>query len=308
MNILVTGATGFIGNALARRLLKDPGDKVFCLVRNNSRVRRLAEYPVQLIYGDITDLTALRAIPERFDVVFHCAAFVDDRDPVRLHTVNVDGSRNIFQYALEKKVSRVVYLSSVAVVSGNPQVPLTEDLPYAVTNHYGQSKREAEEIALQYRAKGLKMAIIRPSMVYGPQEPHAMKFLLFLIKQRMFPLFNHGRQQLHMVYVETVVDSLIFALQNDACLEGTYFIADKEVMTAAQTMAIMAEALGVKPPDPVPWWVEAVLTRLPLLGKRIKFFQKDRAYSTERLEKAGFIFRYPAHEALTRSCQEFRPA
>ncbi|TBR18857.1 SDR family NAD(P)-dependent oxidoreductase, partial [bacterium] len=121
--VLVTGATGFIGHNLVRQLVKQ-GHRVFALVRKTSNVNLLKELGVSLIYGDITDSESLnKVLGRKIDIIFHCAALVDNTDKNKLYKINVEGTRNICNLALGLKVERMVYISSVAVVSGNLEVP-----------------------------------------------------------------------------------------------------------------------------------------------------------------------------------------
>jgi nucleoside-diphosphate-sugar epimerase len=304
MNILVTGATGFIGKHIVKELVKGSGCNVICLVRKNSRIAELDKLGVDFAFGDITDFDSLMAISYHIDVVFHCAAHVG-QDRKKLIPTNIDGTRNVFEFCFKRKIKRIIYTSSVAVTSGHDITPLTEELPYAANNNYGWSKIEAEKIAIGYRNKGLNVAIIRPSMVYGPDEPHLMKYLLWLLKNRFFPLFNAGRQKLHMGYIGNVVDAHIFAMSNDQCLSGTYYIADREVLTAHETISCLASGLNVVKPKPANKIIESLLACMPVVGDKVKSFRKDRIYSLRSLEQAGFKFRFNAHEALTRSARDF---
>jgi nucleoside-diphosphate-sugar epimerase len=308
MNILVTGATGFIGKNLVRKLAQDKANRIICLVRPTSDIDELRFLGVAFLFGDICDKESLEAIDIDFsvDVLFHCAAYVNDRNVKKLNRVNVIGTENIFRFALEHKIKKTIYLSSVAVVSGNTQIPLTEGLPYAATNNYGASKIEAEKIAVKYRIIGLNIAIIRPCMVYGEEEPHVMKYLLKAIIWRLLPIMGTGRFKFHLVYIQHVVDALIFMMNNDRCFTGTFFIADKEILTDKEVLTIMAQALGAKPPIKMPDMLCRFLLWLPVIGAKIKFFQKDRVYSTYGLESLGFKFRFDGRKALADSVRNFK--
>lgn len=209
MKVLVTGATGFIGRHLVKKLAKDKRYEIFCLLRNLKKAKLLESLDIEIISGDITDKQFLEKLNGySFDLIFHCAACVENSNPEKLKTVNVEGTRNICELALNQGVSRLIYLSSVAVVSGNKEVPLIEDLPLAATNPYGESKLEAEKVVWEYRDKGLPVVILRPPMVYGEDEPHMLTILLKLLKWRILPLVNQGMSKLHLVYIENVVSGI----------------------------------------------------------------------------------------------------
>ena len=260
---------------------------------------------VEIISGDITDRKSLGKLNTyKFALVFHCAGYVENSNPENLKKVNIVGTRNICEFTLAQGVERLVYLSTVAVVSGNKEVPLKEDLPFYATNIYGESKLQAEKIVWEYRAKGLKVVILRPPMIYGEDEPHLMKLLLKLLKIRMLPLVNDGISKLHLAYVENVVAAMIFCLDKPECLKDSFFVADKEVLTTGEIFHIFAQAIGAEPPCLLPKPIESILLNFPFVGKKLKFFIKDRVYSTQKLEALGFKPPYPAKDSLLKSAQK----
>jgi len=305
MNVLVTGATGFIGRHLVKELLHHKKYTVFCFVRNPKKAKKLVKLGAQLIFGDITDNQSLETVKGyQMDIIFHCAAYVEDNNLRKLHKVNVEGTKNICKLCLEQGVGCLVYLSSVAVVSGNQQLPLKEDLPFSATNAYGQSKIEAEKIVLDFRNKGLAVIIIRPPMVYGEDEPHMFKFLLKLLKLRLLPLINKGENKLHLAYVENVVEAVLFSLEKKEFLEGSFFVADNEVLKIKDIFTTLSQAIGAKPPLQLPRFIEALILHLPGLSKKLNFFLKDRVYSLERIKSLGFKPHHPAKKSLISSARK----
>jgi nucleoside-diphosphate-sugar epimerase len=306
VKILVTGATGFIGRNIVEDLLKQ-GHEVHGLVRRSSKSAFLANKGVQLVYGDIVDSKSLDSVSGKFDAVFHCAALVDNKNWQNLRLVNVIGTENVCKLCLRLAVRKLIYLSSVAVVSGHFRVPLVEDLPYSSINLYGKSKIEAEKIVWDYRYKGLASVILRPPMVYGEGEPHLFKLILFLVKHRLFPVINAGKTRLHLGYVKNVSGAAVAALDNEDFLKQTYFVADKEVLTVGEIYSILAEAISAAKPFILPESFTPLLVNIPWLGKRIGFFLKDRIYDTSRIEALGYEPEYKAREALARSARDFYP-
>lgn len=306
MNILITGATGFIGKHLTEELSKQGKHNIFCLVRNHQKAKALEALGVKLVYADITKKSSLDKFLEyKINVIFHAAAYVENRNQALLYQVNVLGSKNICELALKLAVDKFVYLSSVAVVSGNTQVPLTEELPFKATNIYGESKIEAEKIVREYREKGLKTIIVRPPMVYGEDEPHMLKFLLFITKYRLFPLVDKGASKLHLGYVKNIVRAMIFLLDKNEALGDSFFLGDNEVLTVREVFDIFAKGLKVKPLPNLPCWLKPILVKLPFIGKKIGFFTKDRVYSLEKLESLGFKAYLKVRESLEASTQSF---
>ncbi len=302
MNILITGATGFIGQNLVEELAKLGIHSLFCLVRNRKKAKLIEHFGVQLIYADITKKESLVGILEnKIDVVFHCAGYVKNKNHHLLHKINVLGTKNICELSSLLNVERLVYLSSIAVVSGNPQVPLTEDLPFSATNIYGQSKIEAEKIVLECRGKGLRAVIIRPCMVYGKNEPHMIDRISLGAKCRILPIIDGGTKKFHLVSVKNVVQAMIFSLSREEFLEGAFFIADDEILTVKEVLMIFVKALNAPKPFAVNKPVSTVLRALPFLGKKLNFFAKDRAYSIERIKALGFNPSYSTFQSLFKS-------
>jgi len=304
-NILITGATGFIGKYLVELLYERGARNIYCLIRNSKKAEALKPYGVNLVYGDITDKNSLKKLFDyKIDIIFHCAACVENKNSKLLHKVNVEGTINICELSMQLGIERMVYLSSVAVISGNKDTPLVEDLPYKATNLYGESKIEAEKEVFKYRARGLRVVILRPCMVYGAGEPHMMKLLIFLLKYRLFPLLNQGRNKFHLVYVKNVVEAMVFSLNDEDFLNGTFFIADKDVLTSYEVFNIMSEAARAPKPVILSHRSQKFLILLPYIGKKLKFFLKDRVYSTKRIESLGFAMPYSSRESLIESTQE----
>ena len=175
MKALVTGATGFVGAALARTLLA-AGWQVRVLVRAGSDRRNLRALAVQSVVGDLTDNASLERAVEGCDAVFHAAA--DYRlwvpDPQSMYRANVDGTRNLLEAARRAGVTRIVYTSSVACI-GLPAdgSPGTEDTPVrldSMVGHYKRSKFLAEQAALEAAARGAPVVIVNPAAPIGPRD------------------------------------------------------------------------------------------------------------------------------------------
>jgi nucleoside-diphosphate-sugar epimerase len=293
MTVLVTGGTGFIGGYLVERLTKE-GYEVVCIVRGSSdqtRLKRMAG--VSIAECDINDEDGISKIVKKNapGIVFHCAASVMERNESVLNRVNADGTRNICSSCLDGGVERMIYMSSVAVISGNKEVCLKDDMPYMASNAYGRSKIKAEKIAVEYRRRGLNTAIIRPCMVYGVGEPHMLYKIFALIKKRWLPLLEIPEMDscLQLAAVENVVEALVLAMRKDAALEGTFLIADDEVITLKNMLRMLYKYLGGKRVPVIPGWLSYILLSMP--GFRdFKGRFKNRTYDISRAERElGYI-------------------
>ncbi|MBL7158691.1 MAG: NAD(P)-dependent oxidoreductase [Candidatus Omnitrophica bacterium] len=301
MKVLITGATGFIGKRLAVRIA-GRGHSVIACGRSLDKLKNLSQniIPTYLALEDKGGISQILK-KEKPDIIYHAAALIyGSRE--NLMRVNSLGTENLFKASLDSGVKKIVHLSSVAAVSGNEEVPLEENVPLKANGPYGESKIEAEKIALKYRKKGLKIAIIRPPMVYGPFEPHGMPYLIGFLRKRMLPVPGSGENRIHMVSVENLVDVLELALSKDEIYEGAYFVADKEALTLRELLFFITEVAGAKGPFVIPEGVVRVISKLPFIGKRISSLRRDRIYSIDRLQKKlGYEPRVPVREGLRKA-------
>ena len=175
MKALVTGATGFVGSAVVRRLLRE-GHHVRAWVRATSDRRNLQDIDVEVIEGDLIDADSLLQACDGCDALFHVAA--DYRlwapAPDELYRTNVDGTRAILEAAKRVGIPRVVYTSSVATL-GIPKdgTPGNENTAVALGDmigHYKRSKFLAEEVARTFAVEGLPVVIVNPSTPLGPRD------------------------------------------------------------------------------------------------------------------------------------------
>ena len=171
MRYAITGATGFLGGALARRL-REAGNEVVALVRDPARAAGLAAAGVELVEGDLADPSALDRLCSGADGLFHVAGWykVGSRTPEQGHRVNVEGTRNVLEAARRNDLPRVVYTSTLAVNSDTGGRVVDE--AYRFTGEhvtvYDETKAAAHDIAVEYAAEGLAVVLVMPGVVYGP--------------------------------------------------------------------------------------------------------------------------------------------
>jgi nucleoside-diphosphate-sugar epimerase len=302
MKILVTGATGFIGKRLAERLVLE-GHDVICTGRRLVALGKLLP-DVKALYLDIENKESIKNIfrREKPDIVFHCAALVVSNSISRLMRANRDGTRNLFEACLSENIKKVVYLSSIAVISGNQQVPLTDDLPYAATNRYGQSKIEAEEIAISYRERGISVSVIRPVFVYGEDEPHLLGLMCRLARWRLLPIIGNGKARIHLIDIDNLVDIMMIALSNEKAYKGTYIAGDDDVLEIGEFFEYIAKCQSAKAPFRIPQAMISFFRTIPFIREKVSYFVKDRFYSIERLkQELGYTPRICVYDGLKKA-------
>jgi len=254
---LLTGASGFIGGHLARRLVAD-GYAVRCLVRTGSDTSALSELDVQLTVGELTDPASLARATEGCSHVLHCGALVSDWATVEeIVAANVRGTSNLLQAAVAAPVKRFVHLSTTDVY-GYP--PGRVDETYAASrfsNWYAQTKRDAESHVRRMHDSGrLETVILRPATVYGPGSKEVVGEIARAIEGRHMLLIDRGRPLAGLCYVENLADAALLALRHDAAAGHAFNVSDGLDISWRQFTDALAEGLGCPPVRwSLPYWL-----------------------------------------------------
>lgn len=196
MKYLITGATGFIGGRVARQLCQ-AGHQVVAVVRQPERARGLAALGVELHQGDITDQDSLRTPMRGVDGVFHIAGWykLGTRDRDAFYRVNVQGTRNVLELALQAHISQTVYTSSLAVFSDTRGQTVDETYYHGGPwiNEYDRTKWLAHyEVAVPMMKAGLPLVIVLPGLVYGPGDASPARASLVQYLRRRLPMTPRG--------------------------------------------------------------------------------------------------------------------
>ncbi len=205
--VLVTGATGFLGGALARRLAAE-GAQVRALARRAGRDSYLQNVPgLDIVMGDILDERQMRAAAQGCDYIFHVAAALGG-PLAQQRRVNVDGTRSVARAAAAAGVKRMVHVSSIAVYGYGCRADTAEDQPQQPGRvPYNITKSEAETALRELAAAAdLSYSIIRPGMIYGPRSGAWTRQLFQLARLRPTPWLGDGSGSAHPIYVDDVVD------------------------------------------------------------------------------------------------------
>jgi nucleoside-diphosphate-sugar epimerase len=286
--VAVTGAKGFIGSALARRLAGDGHDVV----------------PIDLPETDVTDAAAVERAIAGCDLVVHTAAIVDDdgrmEDFVR---VNVGGTRNVLDAAEKAGVERVVHLSSVAVFGYDFTRDIGEDSPpRTVGNPYIDTKAAGERLA---RSRGA--TVVRPGDVYGPGSmPWVIRPLRAIASGQMV-LPGKGEGIVTAVYVDDLVDCIVRALTHPDAAGQVFTCWDGNPVTARDFFAHHASWTGKKvrtAPRPLVWLGAAIseLAGRDVRRASLMFLSRKAVYPNARArEVLGWEPRVPIAEGMARS-------
>jgi len=269
----VTGASGFIGLNLVRRLAS-AGRVVRGLARAQRTARLIEEAGGQPVYGDLDDGPALDRLVEGAGAVIHLAGRVRALYPAELDRVNEGGTQALTRaMARRAPTARLVQVSSLAAAGpSSPDRPRNEADPPAPISHYGRSKRKAE---LVVEGSGLEWTIIRPAAVYGPGDKDFL-FLFRLARRGIVP--DLGRRLYSLIHVDDLVDALLLASTHPAAPNRALLITGPEDASLADFNRIISRHLD-RPTRriPVPDWaawsfgaltqgVAGISRRAPLLG------------------------------------------
>ncbi|WP_257450616.1 NAD-dependent epimerase/dehydratase family protein [Archangium lipolyticum] len=254
MNVLVTGATGLIGNAIVRRL-KERGGRVRVLVRDPERAARVLPAGVEPVRGDVTVPDSLPAAMKDVEWLFHAAGMPEQWQPDAsiFDRVNRQGTVNVLRAALAARVKRVVYTSTMDVFAaprGGTLVETnidTEPKPTA----YERSKQDAEREAEAIRREGLELVYVNPGAVYGPSPVHVGLNSFFIqVLDRKVPALPPGGMP--VAYVDGVADAHLAAAERGIPGER-YLLADTHVSNAELAREILrVEGAGGRVPPTAP--------------------------------------------------------
>ena len=244
---LVTGGTGFIGGRLVEKLVLEQGCRVRVLVRNFAKASRIAAFPVELLPGEITERAAVERAIQGCDVVFHCAHdFTPDLEGQR--RANVEATRNLAELCLEEKVSRLVYLSSVATYAPATVDELTESSPWPSSDDANVLvKRDVERLLRHlYEEERLPAVWLQPTIVYGPFSRFFTLDPARRLQAGLVPLVNGGDGICNAVYVDDVVDAMIQAAVHPNVAGEAFVISAEEPVTWKAFYLALERAVGVQ--------------------------------------------------------------
>jgi dihydroflavonol-4-reductase len=321
---LVTGATGFVGSAVARRLLA-AGHQVRALVRATSDRRNLEGLPVEIALGDLTDTDSLRAALYGCRVLFHVAADYRlwVRDPRAMHAANVDGTVALMRAALEGQVEQIVYTSSVATLGlTRDSTPADEDTPVVLDDMIGPYKRSKflaeREVRRLVDTEGLPAVIVNPSTPVGPGDTKPTptgRMLVDAARGRVPAFVDTG---LNVVHVDDVAEGHRLALERGRA--GARYILGGENLTLQEILTQIATLTGHAPPRlrlprvalyPLAYaaqaWARLSRRGTPLVSvDELRMARKRMFFSAARAERELGYRARPAAQALEDAVQWYR--
>lgn len=247
MKILITGATGFAGTALARKINNFYG--IISLVRTRSK--EIPENIQQLVAKNIFEAD----FPENIDIIIHLAGrahILNDQttDPLNeFRKVNVEGTLKLARQALEKKVKRFIFMSSIGVNgSVTSQEPFTEDALPQPHADYAVSKLEAEEALKKlFAGSDTELVIIRPPLVYAAHAPGNFARLLKLVATNLPLPFAGTNNKRSFVALENLVDFIQTCIEHPNAANQTFLVADQTPISTRELIQYLKQGMGKTP-------------------------------------------------------------
>ena len=314
-NILITGASGFIGGHVAHYFVNHPVN-VYCLVHPDTRATFIKDLPVKVIFGDVTDPEGLREQFAGMDIIIHTAALVGDWGRYEdFYAVNVEGTINVMKAALQNGITRLIITgSATSYGEENSRVLKDETFPFnpnykylfhqffpSAMNHYRETKALSTREAMDFAGRhGMDLTILEPVKVYGENESGTGFFeYLKAVSTGKFIMPGSRNNTFHVIYAKELARAYWLAYQKG--LKGIHriIIGNEQPQSMLRIYQLLCREAGLKPPViiprpliyPIGLGAEVLYTTLkrtkpPLLTRsRVNMFYDSIGYKTEKADQ-----------------------
>jgi nucleoside-diphosphate-sugar epimerase len=321
--VLVTGASGFTGAVLTRKLCGMPGVSVRAIARPTSDLSALQDLDVEWVRGQVFDPAVAASAMRGVTHVFHVAAAYRDAgitDEV-YRDVHVTSTRHLAAEAAKTEgFLRFVHVSTVGVHGHIDDPPADETYRFKPGDIYQVTKAEAERWLHAFAAEHtLPYTVIRPAAIYGPGDRRLLKVFKMACKP-VFILLGRGQCLYHLIHVDDLANAMLTAAMADTALGEAFICGNPEAVTLEQMGRVIANALGRRLRVlRLPAWpfflaadiCEAVCRPLrlspPIYRRRVAFFTKDRSFNTSKLRNVlGYTPRIANEEGLAATAAWYR--
>jgi len=252
MNYFVTGATGFVGGVLARKLC-ERGHSVHASVRTPEKAKDLQTLGVKLFQGDVTDKDSMREAMQGVDGVFHVAGWykIGVKDKSDARRVNVQGTRNVLELMQELRIPRGVYTSTLAVNSDTHGQLVDESYHFSGRHltEYDRTKAAAHNIAEEFIAQGLPLVIVMPGLIYGPGDTSEVRTSVISFLREQLPMIPN-QTGFCWAHVDDIAQGHIVAMEKGRI--GESYIIAGQPFTLADAFRLASQITGKRTPRIVP--------------------------------------------------------
>lgn len=252
MKYFLTGATGFVGNSLAK-MLRERNHEVIAVVRNPEKAKALKNMGVTIVKGDVTDKESMRQPMTGCDGVFHVAGWykVGVKDKTPGWQINVEGTQNVLELMQELHIPKGVYTSTLAINSDTDGAIRDESFHFSGRHisEYDRTKAAAHDVADEFIAAGLPLVIVMPGLIYGPEGTNMSDEALRMFLQKKLPVIP--RQSAYSwAHVDDIAEAHILAMEK--AQPGSTYIICGPSHTLTEAMSIAEEITGIRKPMAVP--------------------------------------------------------
>ena len=328
--IAITGATGFLGRALTRRLL-DEGNTIRALARPTTDRGGFPAGAIEWVSGDLDDPESLRTLIDGADHIIHAAGMLGEFgvSEETYRQVNAEGTRNVLAATAaaltESRLgpnARLLHVGSAGVLGPIRDRPdgflFDETMPLAPSNAYERSKTLAESYAREFALAGLPVVIVRPEFVYGPGDLHVLG-LFRAVQRGVFFYIGNGHNHCHPTFVDDAVDGMLAGLERGRAGQA-YQIAGPRSVSFRELAETIAAEIGVPPPRLRLPKVLATLgaaglevvgdvtgRAIPLSRTGVAFFSEDRRFTSAKAERElDYRPRVDLREGIARTVAWYR--
>jgi nucleoside-diphosphate-sugar epimerase len=283
MNILITGATGFIGS-LTADVLAAQGHNIRCNIRKSSNLRWLKDKGFDLVDVDFQDLESIKKAVKDVDMIYHIAGATFARDEAEFMQSNRDATRNLIEVAHQEcpNLKRFLFVSSqtVAGPAKSLEQPVTEDMPPNPLTAYGRSKKAAEDEVLKFEDI-MPITIVRSPAVYGPRDT-AILDMYKIVQKGIGPLIGLKPKYISLIHGEDLARGIIMAAESPNTVGEIYYVTSSTFYSWHTLMDTMKYSLGktflmkIKIPHSIVVSVAASSEFISRFKKNPNIFNRDK--------------------------------
>ncbi len=317
--VLVTGATGFTGSLLVRKLVKQ-GLEVVAIARPTSNIQQFEGLPIEWIRGDVFDAALIDRAMAGVSYIFHMVTpFREAKSPDQgYYNVHVLSTQLLAQAALKQPdFKRFVHVSTIGVHGHIAHPPADETYPTSPGDVYQESKLEGEKWIEAFGEKtGLPVTIVRPAGIYGPGEKRLLK-IYKMVSKGWVPAIGDGSNLLHFIHVDDLTDCFLLTATHPKAVGETFICGSEQAITLKEMVSLISEyyskpikfiQLPAAPLFALADFCELIFRPLgiepPIYRRRLAFYTKDRSFNTAKIrDLLGFKPRHSDQDGLREMAQ-----
>lgn len=275
--LLVTGATGFVGGHVVRRLRRE-GLQVRAVVRDLDRARAFKDLGVDVVPGDISDRASLERATAGAERVIHLVGIIQESPGATFKAVHVEGTRNLIDASKKSGVRHFFYQSALGARPG-------------ARSEYHKTKWEAEELV---RASGISHTILRSSLTYGPGDKFTTRLSNIIKLSPVLPVIGSGKSKVQPIHIDDAVSCIVKIVTSDTFRNEIYEIGGPDQLTYEEVTTAIADAMGIKRPSvhvpllflkPMARALETILAKPPVTSDQLILLQEDNVCSMQDIRE-----------------------